>query len=182
MNDELFRLIHGAKKGNEQAYNKLVVMYKEKVYRHAFAMLHDRTGAEDITQEAFIKAYYSLNRLEHEYAFVSWLTRIVHNLCQDRLKKQKREAKKQAKMRADLPLRYSEKHEGEQVNMKLSIQEAMQQLSSEHRSVLILCDLEGFSYEEISHILKIPLGTVKSRIYQARNYLKSELKRGEDYD
>ncbi|MFQ3544932.1 sigma-70 family RNA polymerase sigma factor [Halobacillus rhizosphaerae] len=180
VNEELYRLIHDAKNGDKHAYNDLVGMYNAKVYRHAFAMTNDRMEAEDIAQEAFIKAFYSLHRLENEYAFVSWMTRIVHNLCMDRIKKKKREGKKHEKMKENLTFQDRQSYQDQHLNTKLTIEEAMQRLTKEHRAVISLCDIQGFTYEEMATILKVPLGTIKSRIYSARNQLKKHLLRGED--
>ncbi|MGG5254391.1 sigma-70 family RNA polymerase sigma factor [Neobacillus sp. SM06] len=84
---DLHETISQAKKGDQAAFRQLVTAYKGSVFRHAFALLNDRMEAEDVTQEAFVKAYYSLPKLENEYAFVSWLTKVTTNLCYDKNKK-----------------------------------------------------------------------------------------------
>lgn len=140
-------------------------------------MVNDRMEAEDISQEAFVKAYYSLSKLKNEYAFVSWLTRIVSNLCYDHIEKSK---KKTAIPTEDIIKDHSSPVE--QLQIKLNIEEGLQKLTAEHRTVLILRDIQGFSYSEIAEILQIPLGTVKSRINTARQELKNELLRGEDHE
>ncbi len=177
MNLELHQLIQEAQKGDQQSFSQLVHQYKGHVYRQAYAMVNDKMEAEDIAQEAFIKAYYSLHKLENTYAFVSWLTRIVSNVCYDHLQK----LSKRKTVSIEQPL---EDHHSpiEATSLKLSIREALQHLSLEHRSVIILRDIQGFSYHEISEILKVPLGTVKSRINAARTDLKNELLRGEEHE
>jgi len=173
---DLKKLIRKAKNGNVDAFSALITMYKGQVFRHAYAMVNDRMEAEDIAQEAFVKAYYSLSKLDHEYAFVSWLTRIVTNLCYDRLKK----IQKKTSMQTEIDEQEVSKSASniEQANMRIQLQEAMKKLSPEHRSVLVLRDIQGYSYNEIAKIVDIPLGTVKSRINIARKILKNELSRG----
>ncbi|MCK6256171.1 sigma-70 family RNA polymerase sigma factor [Fictibacillus sp. KIGAM418] len=178
MDHELQQLIVNAKKGDQDSFSKIVQKYKGKVYRHAFAMVHDQMEAEDITQEAFVKAYFSLHHLKQDYAFASWLTRIVTNLCYDRIKK----AEKSPVLHVDpekterLPNTHSEV---ENAQLKMNLQFAMQKLSAEHRTVIVLRDVQGFSYQEVADILEIPAGTVKSRINMARKELRRELMRGD---
>jgi len=177
VNQELNQLVHQAKQGNKQAFEQLMTQYKGKVFRHAYAMLGDRMEAEDVSQEAFIKVYYSLHKLDSEYAFVSWLTRIVSNLCYDRIQKKK---KKHIIIEdgLDETLAESPDSEGSLQNkqLQLTIEEAMQTLSSEHREVIVLREIQGFTYDEMADILQIPKGTVKSRIHTARLELQKQLK------
>lgn len=177
--EELFKVIREAKKGSPSAFETLVNEYKGHVYRQAMAMVHDRMEAEDITQEAFIKAYYSIKKLDREYAFVSWLTRIVSNLCYDKMKMKKRERDKQL-VSAEQRDITAQSSFVEKTHARLSIKEALTQLSHEHREAITLRDIQGFSYKEIADILGIPLGTVKSRINLARQELKQILSEGEE--
>ncbi|WP_416827355.1 RNA polymerase sigma factor [Ectobacillus polymachus] len=176
MQQDLHELIQRAKKGKEDAFAKLVTMYKGEVFRHAYAMVNDRMEAEDIAQEAFLKAYVSLPRLENEYAFVSWLTRIVTNLCYDRLKKMN----KSKIVSSEEEMLNASSDDMEQTQTRLTIQEAMQRLSLEHRTVLILKDVQGYSYDEIAAIIHVPVGTVKSRLNAARMMVRKELSRGDE--
>ena len=124
MDEELFQFIYKAKRGDRQAFAELVNRYKGTVFRHALAMVNDRMEAEDIAQEAFTKAFYSLPKLGNEYAFASWLTRIVSNLCYDHMKKTKN--KKTVNVE-DYPL--EAKASLEQSDLKLTISEALHRLS-----------------------------------------------------
>ena len=168
LDDKLFTIIREAKQGSKEAFTHLMERYKEHVYRYAYGMLGDIMEAEDVTQETFIKAYYSLPKLENEAAFGSWLTQIMSNICYDRHKKKK--------------MKFSEltdqvyENKTEQQQLRLSLNEAIQKLTIEHREVIILKDVQGYSYDEISEMLKIPLGTVKSRINGARLRLRNELR------
>ncbi|WP_141432123.1 RNA polymerase sigma factor [Bacillus sp. 03113] len=178
LEQELTHLIQEARGGNQEAFTALVSRYKGTIFRQAYAMINDRSEAEDIAQEAFVKAYLSLAKLENDFAFVSWLTRIVTNLCYDKLKK----LNKANIIRIDIEEQDSLLSKAaliDQMDLRLEIKEAMQQLSADHRIVLVLRDVQGYSYDEIADILKIPIGTVKSRIHKARMILKNELTRGD---
>ncbi len=178
MVEDLHGIIKEAKKGDQDSFRQLISAYKGSVYRHAFALLNDRMEAEDVTQEAFVKVYYSLSKLENEFAFVSWLTRIVTNLCYD---KQKKLTKKKTVFSEELIENTSvQKYANpiEQSMTKINIKEAMQKLPIDQKNALVLRELQGYSYSEISDILKIPLGTVKSRINAARENLRKELQKG----
>lgn len=176
MDDELYQIIYKAKRGDQQAFALLVKKYKGSVFRQAYAMVGDRMEAEDIAQDAFIKAFYSLEKLDNEYAFTSWMSRIVSNACYDHLKK----ASKKKSISLDENERVGPSELTiERSQTRLNIREAMQTLSPDHREVIVLRDIQGYSYQEIADILEIPVGTVKSRISIARLELKKELTRGE---
>lgn len=178
MGIDLHQIILEAKQGNQAAFRQLVTAYKGTVYRHAYALLNDRMEAEDVTQEAFVKVYYSLSKLENEYAFVSWLTKVVTNLCYDKNSKLSKKriilseelSENVAIQRGPTPI--------ESAITKMSINAAMEKIPIDQRNVLILRELQGYSYAEISDMLHIPLGTVKSRISAARENLKKELQKG----
>ncbi|MGV3487297.1 MAG: RNA polymerase sigma factor [Tuberibacillus sp.] len=176
MDQELYQLIYKAKRGDQQAFAALVRKYQGSVFRQAYAMVGDRMEAEDIAQDAFIKAFYSLKKLDNEYAFTSWLTRIVSNACYDHLK---RANKRKSTSLDDQETVQPRESPIEKSQMRMNLREAMQMLSPDHREVIILRDIQGFSYKEIADILEIPVGTVKSRISIARMELKEELTRGE---
>ncbi len=178
MDQELYDLITKAKRGDKSAFESLVERYKRHVYYQAVTMLNDTIEAEDVMQEAFIKAYFSLKNLNSSFAFSSWLSRIVYHLCNDRLKKRDREKvvinewlDNQIENIGDSKLPIEQK----QLQMELS--QAMQSLSPEHRSALILREVHGYSYQDIAEIMGVPEGTVKSRIHHARLILRNELKK-----
>ncbi len=178
MNQELCQLIRQAKQGKKEAFGELVKHFKDPVFRQAFAMTHDRMEAEDISQEAFLKAYCSLDKLNSEFAFAAWLARIVYRLCCDRLQKIKKEEMVMGEGLAEsiaVPPSYGGTVENRQLQMDIG--EAMQKLSPEHRAAIVLRDVRGFPYDEIAEILGIPPGTVKSRLHAARLLLRAELTR-----
>jgi RNA polymerase sigma factor (sigma-70 family) len=167
LDDKLFTIIREAKLGSKEAFTLLMERYKDYVYRYSYGMLGDSMEAEDVTQETFIKVYYALPKLENEAAFSSWLTQIMSNICNDRHKKKKITI-------SELNDQVYE-NKSEQQQLRLSLTEAIQKLSMEHREVILLKDVQGYSYDEICEMLKIPLGTVKSRINAARLHLRNEL-------
>lgn len=172
VDEELNRLIRRARGGDQVAFSELVTRYKGRVYRYAAGMLGDRSDAEDVTQEAFVKAYFSLGALEHDYAFTSWLFRIVSNLCKDYLRKRG----KTRNAEAPPPDETVPDPSGSDLIGKLSLDEALGRLSVDHREVLLLHDVQGFRYDEIAELVHVPLGTVKSRLFAARMALRNELK------
>jgi RNA polymerase sigma factor (sigma-70 family) len=175
VDEELNRYVREARLGNKEAFTELIHRFKGNVYRHAYGMLGERTEAEDVVQEAFIKAYYSLSRLEADYAFATWIMRIVSNLCLDRLKKHTKSQTVSNERMAELA---TEHHEN--THLRMTLEEAMQQLSPDHRQVILLHDVQGYRYEEMADLLAIPLGTIKSRLNAARLALRNELKKGDE--
>lgn len=173
MDEKLFHTIHRAKRGDLEAFADLVNLFKGQVYRFAVGMVCDRMDAEDLAQEAFVKAFYSLSNLENEYAFSSWLIRIVSNLCKDRLKKRGKENWIREEAHGAI-----EDKGLTDLSEKLSIEEAMTRLSVDHREVVLLHDVQGYHYEEIAEMVGVPLGTVKSRLFAARLALRKELIKG----
>ncbi|MDP4084349.1 MAG: RNA polymerase sigma factor [Bacillota bacterium] len=178
MVNDLHQIIIEAKKGDQNAFRQLVTAYKGTVFRHAFSLLNDRMEAEDVTQEAFVKAYYSLPKLENEFAFVSWLTRVVTNLCYDKNKKLNKKKLAESEELIENVRMPNASSPIEQSIAKMTIKEAMEKIPLEQKNVLILREIQGYSYSEISELLQIPLGTVKSRINTARENLRKELEKG----
>jgi RNA polymerase sigma factor (sigma-70 family) len=173
---ELYTLVRDAKQGSNEAFTQLIARFKGQAFRHAFAVLHDRMEAEDVTQEAFVKAYYSLHSLDSEYAFASWLARIVTNLCYTRAQKKKREATWIIENTDALSSSLSGGPGPiERKQLQMTIEEGMKQLSLDHRTAIVLRDIQGFTYDEIATILQVPVGTVKSRISAARLSLRKQL-------
>jgi len=175
VDEELNRLIRDAKRGDKDAFTKLISLYKAPVYRHAFGMLGDKMEAEDAAQEAFIKAYSFISRLENEYSYSAWMIRIVSNVCMDRLKKRRKE---RALVSESIAEARSPSTRDE--HLGLTVEEAMRKLTPEHRQVILLHDVQGYRYEEIADLIGIPMGTVKSRLNAGRLALRNELKKGDE--
>ncbi len=175
-NDDV--LIERVQSGDYEAYNPLVERYKLPLYTVMYRMMHNRDDAEDMVEEAFIKAYKAINRFELGRSFYSWLCRIAVNNAINYLKKERRgnaesieDVKHRLAARAGNPVEMTR-----QKMLKERITAAMKHLPDEYRTILVLRVEEEFSYDEISRILKIPRGTVMSRLARAREKLRTLFK------
>ncbi|UOF90705.1 sigma-70 family RNA polymerase sigma factor [Fodinisporobacter ferrooxydans] len=173
MEEKDLQLIRSAKHGSKEAFALLVQNYKQYVYRTAYGILQSRTDAEDVVQEAFIKAYLSLAQLQEERSFPSWITTITTRLAIDLIKKRQRAS----------PVTWDDswlqiqdpKHDISHTELRLSVHHALAELNEDHRAILILREIHGFDYQEIANILQIPIGTVRSRLHSARMQLRKTL-------
>jgi RNA polymerase sigma-70 factor (ECF subfamily) len=170
-------LVERSAAGDELAYGMLVRRYQARLFNFIRSMLRNEELAEDITQESFIKAFYSLSKLNNPASFKSWLFRIANNNTLDYLRK-----KRLPQVDVDEHLRESyvddrgNPEEGVVSGARTRhIQEALGSLKKDQRAILVMCDLEGLSYQEIAEVLKIPFGTVQSRIFYARRKLREHL-------
>lgn len=149
--------------GKKELYEVLVKEYQQNIYNLAWRMTGNIEDAKDLTQETFMKAYLYLKSYNSKFKFQSWLYKITTNLCRDFKKKYSNEFK-------DLSITNSSNKE---VNLlKSEIYQTILELPREYKEIIILRHIQGLSYEEISDILNISLGTVKSRIYRAREIFK----------
>lgn len=164
-----------ARKGDLDAFNELVIRYQKTAYNVAYRILGDAEAAADAVQDAFLKAFKNIRRFRGG-SFKSWMFRIVTNTCYDVLRARKRRPSSSLDgMEVELnhtPLGDSgvESPEEYAIRQELNrlIQEAINSLPPEQRVIIVLSDIEGFDYREISETLGIPLGTVKSRLSRAR--------------
>ena len=178
-------LIQKSQQGDMDAFEQLVLLYEKKVYTIAYKYMGNHEDASDMAQEALIKAYQSIGSFRGEAAFGTWLGRITANKCLDVLRKRQRvqvtslddeveleegSVKKELASEAVTP----EEHTVQQETVQY-VQDMIGQMREEYRIVLVLRELEGHSYEEIASMLSCSLGTVKSRISRARNYLKEQI-------
>lgn len=179
-------LILAASNGDLDAFNQLVLTYQNLAYQHAFSLMDDPASAEDITQESFIKAFQGLNGFRGG-SFRSWLLRIVTNTAYDVLRRSQRHPTQ--------PL-FPEDDDGEELESvpwladpDASVQETVErkelsedihvlveQLPEAYRNVLTLVDFYQFDYVEAAETLRIPIGTVKSRLARARLQMQDKLK------
>ncbi|TKC14963.1 RNA polymerase sigma factor SigW [Robertmurraya kyonggiensis] len=172
-------------KGDQNAYAEIVELYKDKVYQLCYRMLGNRHEAEDMAQEAFIRAYVNIASFNIELKFSTWLYRIATNLCIDRIRKKKPDYYLDAEVSGtDGLTMYSQipsdtrLPEDEVENMELQdiIQREISNLPEKYRSVIVLKYIEELSLNEISEILDMPLGTVKTRIHRGREALRHQLR------
>jgi RNA polymerase sigma-70 factor (ECF subfamily) len=188
--DEDFQLVLSCRKGEIEAFEVLVEKYQKKMVNLAYRMIGDYAEACEVVQDGFLSAYRSLKKFRGEARFSTWLYRIVINLSKNRMKQiQTRGAREVPSIDArgdaeEGPLRMDPPDPGpstlermEKKEVDARVQGCINGLDSEYREVLVLRDIQGFSYEEIRDILKVPEGTVKSRLFRARDALKGCLKK-----
>ncbi len=177
--DEL-GLIAQARDGDINAFNDLVLAYQDRVYGLAYRIMGEPASAADATQEAFISAFRKLNSYRGGQ-FKSWLYRIVTNACYDELRRRKRRPADSledlAPESADPPpqlVSQSESPEDHAQRMELSraIEDCIRALSPEHRTLVVLRDVEDLDYQSIAAAIGLELGTVKSRLSRARARLR----------
>ena len=181
------RLVERIQAGDTGAYRQLVEKYQARIYSMIAGMVRDREEAHDLTQDAFVKAFKNLDRFRLESSFYTWLYRIAKNLTIDWLRKQKRRraeefdeglaARESGGTISDSHLKESPGKELERSRLKDRIFDAMETLSPEHRQIILLREVEGFSYQEISEVMDIPEGTVMSRLFYARRKLQGLLRK-----
>ncbi len=178
-------LVGKASTGDMDAFNQLILTYQDMAYNHAYAMLGDHARAEDAAQESFIKAFQSMHAFRGG-SFRGWLLKIVTNSTYDMLRRSQRhptqalfpedengEEIESAAWLADPAASVS--LQAEQNELSKDIYRALDNLPDVYRSVLTLIDLYELNYLEASEILRIPIGTVKSRLARARLQMKEKL-------
>ncbi len=181
MFDKEQKLIKKCMDGNLKAFDELIEKYEKTAYNIALRMLKNPEDAMDVSQEAFIKIFKSIKTFNFESAFSTWLYRIVTNTCLDFLRKKNTNVysidnpiqTEDGEIERDFPDDSNTPEElYEKKLTKELVNNAIEKLDENHKAVIILRDIQGFSYEEISNILDCSIGTVKSRINRARNNLK----------
>ena len=176
-------LVSLLKKGDRAAFNLLIEQYQTKVYNIAAGMLSDPEDALDASQEVFINVYKSINGFKENSSLSTWIYRVCANVCKDFLRKRMRTINVMSLDSAedeDEPIEIpddtnSPEQLSQQEELQRLVRQEMNTLSSEYKEVLVLCDIEGLSYDEISSILKCPVGTVKSRLNRARQALRKKI-------
>ena len=174
-------------KANEDAaYDELVRTYNASIFYVAYRMLGDTADASDVVQEIFIKIFRNINGFKGEAALKTWVFRIAFSEILNRLRWWKSRHRSSTVSLDDQPngnghfVADSRPAPDEMLELKereIAIQRALGRLSSDHRSIIVLRDIEGFSYTEIAEILGVSIGTVKSRLARARGDLKRSLVR-----
>ena len=180
MNEEA--LIHDAQAGSLDAFNALVLHYQDNVFNTALRILGDEDLASDATQEAFLSAFRSITSFRGG-SFKAWLMRTVTNACYDELRRQKR--------RPSVPLE-PESEDGEEIDsppwladrnmspeqraeadeVEHAIQHCLNDLPIEFKTVVVMADIQGMDYSEVALAVRVPLGTIKSRLARARLRLR----------
>lgn len=166
--------------GDQDAFAQLVQQYQKPVYNLCLRMVSNPTDAEDLAQEAFVKAWRGLRFYKHEAAFSTWLYRLTANVCIDFLRKQKRKntVSLTEEDAQELEVPDAEPMPEEQLlhrEKQQAVSAAMVQLDEDYRLVMTLRVVEELSYEQIAEVLDIKVGTVKSRLARARERLRKIL-------
>jgi RNA polymerase sigma-70 factor (ECF subfamily) len=178
-------LVQRAREGDLQAYDDLVRRYQERIYATVYHMTSNHEDANDLAQEAFIKAFQALKTFKGGSSFYTWVYRIAVNKTINFLKQRKNKTQMSlddldfnAEHDPDLVALISEKTPRREVNLaelQEKLNEAMQKLSEPHRLVVTLHDVQGMSHEEIAKIVGCNIGTVRSRLFYARQQLQAYL-------
>lgn len=167
--EEDLALITRFKAGEMEAFEMLVKKYHNQIINTIFPLVGNVHDAEDITQEVFFKIYHRLDSFRAQAKFSSWLYRVSMNSAYDFLRKQKHKTISLENIDyADI----SDGKKPENIFTKDLVQDALNKIPFEFRTVIVLKEIDGLSYREIAEILKIRIGTVESRIYRARSMLK----------
>ena len=182
LNDE--KLVRQAQRGDMAAFEELVLRHRDKIYARAFSMMRNEEEAIDLSQEAWVKGWQRLKQFQGESSFVTWMTRIIINLCLDQIRKQKRhraesiEAMEEESggVERQMPVVHTNPTAGlERQELRQRIDKALSQLSVEHRTVMILHEFEELEYKEIAKRMQCSIGTVMSRLFYARRKMANLL-------
>jgi RNA polymerase sigma-70 factor (ECF subfamily) len=160
------RTLERARHGDLQAFEDIVRLLQADAFGFALHLTRDRPLAEDVTQEAFLRAFRFLQGFRGDQRFGSWLFSIVRNCAMDALRRQRRTY---APLDESMPALISDP------SLRLELDAALQALSSDHRETFLLVEVLGLSYQETSDVLGIAVGTVKSRMFRARQALCSSM-------
>jgi RNA polymerase sigma-70 factor, ECF subfamily len=178
-------LVRRARQGDLSAYDELVRRYQERIYATIYHMTSNHEDANDLAQEAFIKAFHALKSFKGGSSFYTWVYRIAVNKTINFLKQRKNKAQMSlddvdfnAEHDPDLVALISEKTPRREINLaelQQKLNAAMQKLSEPHRLVVTLHDVQGLSHDEIAKIMNCNIGTVRSRLFYARQQLQAYL-------
>jgi len=188
--DEDLESVTLCQRGDVDAFRPLVEKHQKRMVNIAYRMMGDYGAACEVVQDAFLHAYKSIRKFRGEAKFSTWLCRIVINLSKNRIKQMKTRLEREG-VSLDAPIETEDGHvphdppaqepsaleQMERKEVQIAVQVCINALDDDYREVLVLRDIQGLSYDEIGEILKIPGGTVKSRLFRARDALKEGLKK-----
>jgi RNA polymerase sigma-70 factor (ECF subfamily) len=185
-NDEVHRLVSRAIDGDFDAFDQIMLLYRERLYGVIYNMTFNHEDAADLTQESFVKAFRSLSKFKRKSSFFTWLYRIGVNLTLTHLKRRK--ARKFFSFDQLIDQNKSKDHSVEFSSSETSsvkttllnelhekLNEALSKLSDKHRTIVVLFEIDGLSHKEIASIMKCTEGTVRSRLHYAKVQLQSLL-------
>lgn len=178
-------LVERVQQGDQAAFNLLVEKYQYRLAKLVSRYIHDQAEVEDVCQEAFIKAYRAIGGFRGESAFYTWLYRIAVNTAKNYLISQGRrppktdiDADDAVHIEAGAAMRETGTPEANALTRELAdaVTRAVEQLPEDLRVAITLRELEGLSYDEIAQVMNCPIGTVRSRIFRARDAIDNEMK------
>jgi RNA polymerase sigma-70 factor (ECF subfamily) len=174
-------LIERSSKGDSEAFGVLVERYQRRVVGVALAVVHNQDDAIELAQETFVRAYENLSKFESRSSFSTWLYRIAANLAIDFWRREGRHVVLHGEDAeteiSKLPTATGDSFkEVSRSELSARLKQALEELTPEHRAVILLREVEGMSYDEISDVLQCPRGTVMSRLHYARTHLRNILK------
>ncbi len=175
-------LIHSAQRGDLEAFNRLVLAYQDALFNTALRILGDEDLAADATQDAFLSAFRGLNAFRGG-SFKAWLLRTVTNACYDELRRKKRRPATPLEPDADggdemdsprwlADPKLTPEQQVEADELEHAIQHCLENLPLEFRTVVVMADIQGLDYTEVAVAVRVPLGTIKSRLARARLRLR----------
>ena len=169
-------IIARARRGDADAFEQLVVAYRDQVFRLALRMCGNEADADEVAQEAFLSAWKALPNFRGDSRFSTWLYQLTSHAAIDLMRREKRQiaAEDITEVSASDP-GPSPQQQAERSETRQAVRDAMGQLSPEYRQIVVLRFLQELSYEEIGAVLKLPPGTVKSRLNRAKSQLKDIL-------
>lgn len=181
-------LVERSQKGDPEAFDELVTLYRGKVYAMILNMIRNDADAWDLSQDVFVKAWKALPKFEARSAFYTWLYRITHNVTYDWMRKRKAvvagefedEVAQDAEPGAPTAPKVSERPDqaAQRTELRGEIAAAIESLSADHREVILRKEIDGLSYQEIADSVGCSIGTVMSRLFYARKKLQSLLRGG----
>jgi len=183
-------VIASCKAGDEKAFGEIVLFYQKKVFNIAYRMLGNMEEAKELSQEVFLSVFESIKDLREEMKFSAWLTQITLNHCRNKWKYLKRRQyfnsdslddpveTEDGEMAKEMP---DQSNNPEMLYEKKTVQQfvrrGLERLKEEQRELVVLRDLQGYSYEEIGQLVHLPAGTIKSKLHRARMDLKEILEK-----
>jgi RNA polymerase sigma-70 factor (ECF subfamily) len=174
------QLVKASQQGDQDAFAFLVQKHQRRVFAMSLRILQDYEDAREITQEAFLAAWQGLPSFRGEARFATWLYRIAYNCSLRQLERRKRERARHSVIQAEHILEGMSKEKQAEDSIELRdrqaiVREQLEQLPPKYRIVLILRHLQDMTYEEMAEVLSMPVGTIKTHLFRARNLLKERL-------
>lgn len=174
------QLIDEALAGDSAAFGQLVTRYQDRLYNTLVHVVGSHDGASDVVQDAFVQAYVKLDKFARASAFYTWLYRIAVNTAASRRRREKPTVSVEhaRETGGHEPLDRGARPEAamERTELACQVRAGLAKLSQEHRTILVLREIDDFSYEQIAEILDLPIGTIRSRLHRARLQLREQLK------